>query len=329
MRKRLPHTLSMAVALCAALSGCARAPLTPDPGPNAVAAVAPEPRAAPQPSEESMRLQMRYARLERDLVSRGLLRRDRGGPDTPVDSRMLTENFMQIALFDEFVPDSDRIIARESASALRRWNDRVDIELVFGASVPDAERARDRATVTALAGRLATATGHPVGATTGSGNMKVFVVSEDERRALGPRLRSLIPGISPPVVRAVTDMPPTIFCLMIAFSTDDAPFVYRRAVAIIRAEHPPLLRQSCLHEEIAQGLGLANDSPAARPSIFNDDEEFALLTTHDELLLAILYDPRLQPGMDAATAQPIVRTIAEELLPPAISARMTPALEES
>jgi hypothetical protein len=53
---------------------------------------------------------------------------------------------------------------------------------------------------------------------------------------------------------------------------------YTRAVAVVRAEHPDLLRQSCIHEEIAQGLGLPNDSPAARPSIFNDDEEFALLT---------------------------------------------------
>jgi hypothetical protein len=44
---------------------------------------------------------------------------------------------------------------------------------------------------------------------------------------------------------------------------------------VIRAEHPDLLRLSCLHEEIAQGLGLPNDSPRARPSIFNDDEEFA------------------------------------------------------
>ena len=44
-------------------------------------------------------------------------------------------------------------------------------------------------------------------------------------------------------------------------------------------------------------MGLANDSPDARPSVFNDDEEFAFLTRHDELLLKMLYDPRLRPGM--------------------------------
>ena len=51
----------------------------------------------------------------------------------------------------------------------------------------------------------------------------------------------------------------------------------------------------------------------ARPSIFNDDDEFALLTRHDELLLEMLYDPRLRPGMTAAEAMPIVRVMAAEL----------------
>jgi hypothetical protein len=74
------------------------------------------------------------------------------------------------------------------------------------------------------------------------------------------------------------------------------------------------MRLSCIHEELAQGMGLANDSPQARPSIFNDDEEFALLTRHDELLLRMLYDPRLSPGMTPAEAAPIARQIAAELM---------------
>ena len=82
----------------------------------------------------------------------------------------------------------------------------------------------------------------------------------------------------------------------------------------MRAEQPDLMRLSCIHEEIAQGLGLPNDSPRARPSIFNDDDEFALLTSHDEKLLTMLYDPRLKPGMTAQEAAPVVRIIARELM---------------
>ena len=64
---------------------------------------------------------------------------------------------------------------------------------------------------------------------------------------------------------------------------------------------------------MAQGLGLANDSPQARPSIFNDDDEFALLTTHDEMLLKILYNPALSPGMSAEAARPVVRRLAAQV----------------
>ena len=67
-------------------------------------------------------------------------------------------------------------------------------------------------------------------------------------------------------------------------------------------------------EELAQGLGLANDSPYARPSIFNDDDEFATLTRQDELFLKILYHPQLQPGMSIETAQPIVQKLAKAFM---------------
>ena len=44
----------------------------------------------------------------------------------------------------------------------------------------------------------------------------------------------------------------------------------------------------------------------------NDDDEFALLTDHDETLLEMLYDPRLQPGMSLAESQSIIRVLATE-----------------
>jgi hypothetical protein len=74
------------------------------------------------------------------------------------------------------------------------------------------------------------------------------------------------------------------------------------------------LRLSCLHEEIAQGLGLPNDSPRARPSIFNDDEEFALLTGMDEDMLRLLYNPALKPGMTEEEVRPILRELTAQLV---------------
>jgi hypothetical protein len=61
---------------------------------------------------------------------------------------------------------------------------------------------------------------------------------------------------------------------------------------VIRAEHPDLMRLSCIHEESPKALALATTAPTARPSIFNDDEEFALLTRHGRVDAEDALQPR-------------------------------------
>jgi hypothetical protein len=95
----------------------------------------------------------------------------------------------------------------------------------------------------------------------------------------------------------------------------EAPNTLTVAFIFIGDEVTGLSRLSCIEEEIIQSLGLRNDDPRVRPSIFNDDDEFALLTQHDEYLLRILYDKRLRPGMRSDEARPIVRQIVDEIRP--------------
>ncbi|SCX95911.1 DUF2927 domain-containing protein [Paracoccus tibetensis] len=254
-----------------------------------------------------------YARMEARLLAQGRLRTDRVPLDAPIDPETLAQNFVQIALRDEYRRDNGALVADAQPAPLRRWDRPVRMQLEFGASADVAAQRAVRAEVADFAGRLASASGHPVTLTGDGGNFVIMVVTEDERRAMAPRLAQLVPGIPASDLAVLTDLPPAIACTVFAYSEGANP-VYARAVAVIRAELPRLLRNSCIHEELAQGMGLANDSPAARPSIFNDDEEFALLTRHDELLLRILYDRRLRPGMSEAEALPIVRRIAAELL---------------
>lgn len=287
-------------------------PLTPARSPL------PQPRpVAAAPDALSADLAAYYRRIETERLARGLMRRDDGSADAPVSAAILARNYVDIALFDEYLQSAGRFTARSSAANLRRWEVPVIYRLEFGASVPATLRWRDHAAVASLVSRMAAASGHPMRllpqGTASGGNFHVLVLSEAERRAIGPRLQTLVPGIDPAVIRLVTDMPRETFCLALAFSRlgSDA---YTDAVAIIRAEHPDLTRLSCYHEELAQGLGLANDSPRARPSVFNDDQEFALLTAHDLLLLRIHFDARLRPGMSQAEAAPIVRQIAAELV---------------
>ena len=135
---------------------------------------------------------------------------------------------------------------------------------------------------------------------------------EDERRALGPVIQTAMPGVNGTDIASFTQMPSSTYCQVSAM-VDNETWLYRRAFAVVRAEHPDLMHLSCLHEEITQGLGLPNDSPRARPSIYNDDQEFALMTPMDEMMLRMLYDRRLRPGMSVAEARPIVQQIALEM----------------
>lgn len=281
-------------------------PGTPAPGP----AVAPD----MQPSEQSVALSRYYARAQNDMLVRGLLRQDGGGPDTPFDADDLVRNFQQIAFYDEYARGAGLSRSGGGQTGLRRWAGPVRMAAFFGVSANDETRARDISEVRAYANRLARLTGHPISYSQDNPNFYVFFLSEDDRPAALPRIQSIVPGISDTSLDIFRNVPRSIHCLVAAFSETGNDENYTTAIALIRTEHPDLLRRSCIHEELAQGLGLANDSPSARPSIFNDDDEFALLTSQDELLLRMLYDARLKQGMRIDQATPVLQVIAREMI---------------
>lgn len=305
---RAPRPLTAFLAASLALAGCETLP--PGAGiapPARPAATLPAVPARPEtPAAAAARAY--YAQVQQALLSQGLLRTDGGGEDTPFTASMLTENFIRIALYDEY----NRGGPAATTGQLRRWEGPVRVALRFGPSVPAQTRATDTARIASYLARLSRASGHPIRLDDANPNFFVYVVSEDERRALGPTVAAALPDLTPQDIAGVTDLPRSTYCVVMAQSKGKSG-VYQRAFAVIRAEHPDLLRLSCFHEEIAQGLGLPNDSPSARPSIFNDDEEFALLTGMDELMLRLLYNPALRPGMTEAEARPIIAELARRL----------------
>jgi hypothetical protein len=295
-----------AVCGLAALAGCAADP----PGET--------PRARPpgldapttyEPSADSAALSRHYTRLQAHLRAQGLLRTGGGGVDTPYTAEDVARNFERIAFYDEYVRGGGLRASDGRPGGLRRWAQPVRMRLEFGRRVPRAVREADAASVAAYASRLSEVTGHPVGMAERDANFHVIVASEDDRARTVARVRELAPGLGPATMGLVENPPRSIYCMVLSFTGGDSPDVYTRAIALIRSEQPELMRRSCIHEELAQGLGLGNDSDRARPSIFNDDEEFALLTTHDEELLRLLYHPALKPGMRLQEARPVIRRI--------------------
>lgn len=316
MTFRIKHAVVLAVAT--ALSACV---LTTDNAPEVSATVPQSRPTAPPPapavtvrhSPGSRALATYYQRVQSDLLTQGLLRTDGGGPDTPFDAETLTRDFDAIALANEYVRGEGFKVANGASEPVKKWLQPVRVSAEFGRSVPAAQQAQDRKALEHYVQRLSRITNHDMAVTDNDPNFVVLFVGEDDRAQIKPRIKSLVPNVNTASLRIFDTMPRAIHCLVIAFSKNAGGYEYGNAIALIRAEHPDLLRLSCIHEEVAQGMGLGNDSPRARPSIFNDDDEFALLTTHDEMLLKILYDPRLTPGMDAQDARPIVREIATRL----------------
>ncbi len=253
-----------------------------------------------------------YQELERRLVGEGRLRQDRAGH--PIAPGTLAESFMEIAMRSEYRLGSGGMVRSGHSAPLRRWEQPVRIDVSFGPSVPHAQQVQDRSVVNTVAARLARASGHSVRTVGSGGNFHVLVLSDEERSGIGPHLRQLVPGISNSAVNAVRRMSRNTLCMVIALPSADPSQGFARAVAIVRAEHPPRMRRSCIEEELAQGMGLSNDSRDAWPSIFNDDEEFGVLTRHDELLLRLLYSRQLNAGMTARDVSPLLPALCAQLL---------------
>ncbi len=87
-----------------------------------------------------------------------------------------------------------------------------------------------------------------------------------------------------------------------------------RKVQIYITPYPDEARRHCIAEELTQALGLADDSSLIRDSIFNDSSARRRIAPWDALMVRILYDARLRPGMHKTEAMPIVRRIIAERL---------------
>lgn len=252
-----------------------------------------------------------YARLTAEMRGEGLLRTERAPADAPWSNADLARDFALVALNREFRRSGDGLVAEATPTPLSRWEGPIRYEIA-GASAT----AEDRRAFSEYAARLARLTGLDIAeaGTEGEVNMSVLFLGPWERLDLLRQIhgRGMAKDMALPLRWAEDDDFP---CVGQIGMESEAGGRIRYAAIFIRGELGPLMRRACIEEETAQSLGLFNDDDRVRPSVFNDDQEFALLTEHDEWLLRVLYDPRLRPGMPPDDAAAAARAVIEDLRP--------------
>lgn len=259
-------------------------------------------------------LQRFYVAAEVAMLSSGRLRQDFAPEDAPFSYDELVENFTRIALYDEYTVTDGRYVERQTETHLRRWEIPVRVAMIFGESTSAEQKTRDQAEVREFTTRLASLTGRDMQVTDeASANMLVMFLTKAEQQTFAVSLPERYPNIDAAVIDAFMNSPANIFCAAFAFPISGRVGEYGRSLILVKGEHGDLMRKSCIHEEMAQAMGLSNDSRDARPSIFNDDEEFAFLTLHDEILMRMLYDPRLKAGMTVDQVRPLLPQIARDI----------------
>ncbi|MEC9435175.1 MAG: DUF2927 domain-containing protein [Pseudomonadota bacterium] len=250
----------------------------------------------------------RYARTLANYQAAGLMRTEIDPPDAPFGDEDLIRDFEAIAFHMEF-ESATSLVSRPTEVELVKWRGPIRWK-VTGDGVKDADLDAYRE----LTGRISRITGLEFREVNAEPDIFILIASARVRdQFVAQMLRNGGEGRIGLIQEwARNDVFPCVG--QVGRSKINGRWKNQATIAI-KDELRGVLRLSCIHEELTQTLGLLNDDPRARPSIFNDDQEFALLTRHDEYLLRILYDPRLKAGMSAEKGMPIVRRIVAEIGP--------------
>lgn len=86
----------------------------------------------------------------------------------------------------------------------------------------------------------------------------------------------------------------------------------RRSDALIVANRGDTLFRRCLAEEVVQGLGLLQDTELLPDSVLNGASLAERPMRSDRILVEMLYDSRLAPGLSPEAARPLLPEIARD-----------------
>ena len=258
------------------------------------------------PPSEGPRLASLYGLAEVKYRTESKFRTDYDPPDAPFDAISLEENFIKLAFNSEPQVIEDKTVVEGEEIQLLRWPSNITYSVA-------GTRPDDEAHLEQLSARIGSVIGRSVARSDNmsTSDIKLWVLSGPERNAFRKAVASEFGPNIEAFLSAWTRRPELPCVGMISTDPDNRSLAI--GFILIKDELQGAFRRACLTEEFTQVFGLINDDPLARPSIFNDDQEFIELTRHDEYLLKVLYDPRLAAGMTAGEARPLVRQIVQDI----------------
>ncbi len=247
-----------------------------------------------------------YGRAEVLYRTEAKFRTEYDPVDAPIDAQALERNFLKLAFNSEEQVIGDRTIVAGDTVQLLRWPSDVTYASIGITSADAAHLDALALRIGGVIGRRVIATDDVAGA-----HVKIWMLDGRDRFILRQTVTERFGESLGAFIAAWTERPELPCIGMISTDPEDDSLAV--GLIFVKAELSGNFRRACLTEEFTQVFGLINDDPEARPSIFNDDQEFIELTRHDEYLLKVLYDPRLRPGMTEAEARPLVRRIVQDI----------------
>lgn len=235
------------------------------------------------------------------------MRTDYAPADAPFSEQDLARNFERIALHREYRFEGGRIVRDPRPTPLARWEGPIRYAVTGGSSADLAAIERFAARLSGVTGVAMTRLSKATGA-----NLSLLILNEEERATLLEGLEAAAQTGMIPLAEDWARNPGRTCVGWFAFASSGA---ITGVTILVKDELRGVFREACFQEEMAQAMGLIQDDPRVRPSIFNDDQEFAYLTLHDEYLLRILYHPVMRAGMTPEEARAAVPAAIVALRP--------------
>ena len=210
-----------------------------------------------------------------------------------VDQKIIKRDFLRVVMSAEYGGNS------KLGRSVKKYNSNVSFAIINHAKQDRRRPIRNfvRSLSTKIAGLKAS-----VVSSQKQANFRIHVVDKDQYADV---IRNDIYGDPNVRVRG------QCFVQVVAYNNDSS---IRSTDAVIRSDGGEYLFQRCMVEEILQGLGPLADKGNKNFSIFNKASQHSSFTAHDQVLMNILYDPRIKSGMSKSQVVKILPKVMHDSL---------------